>query len=230
MAVCRLILKNLTHTQRSPLKTHPWPWRSQLLHHHRFSSAATDHHHENPDAKRVSIAANESTDKRKLFSPRSSRRSSLWPENDQRNSLSVFYALKISRFLKPGLRNAVETMNGLMANLSPSRWIKRIKEKDESYNIKYPMPGFSKDDVKITIEDGILFIRAEHKEEEEDSGEDEYWSAASYGYYDTTVRLPEDAKVEEITAEMKDGVLNVIIPKDETKKKQIKENVVLELE
>lgn len=95
--------------------------------------------------------------------------------------------------------------------------------KDESYSIKYQMPGLSKDDVKITVEDGMLFIRGEHKEEEEDGDEEEYWAAARYGYYNTSLMLPEDAKVEEITAEMKDGVLHVIIPKDETKKKHVKE-------
>ncbi|KAJ0579465.1 putative small heat shock protein HSP20 [Helianthus annuus] len=85
------------------------------------------------------------------------------------------------------------------------------------------MPGLSKDDVKITVEDGMLFIRGEHKDEEEGSDDDEFWSAATYGYYNTSLMMPEDAKVEEIKAEMKDGVLHVVIPKDETKKKQIKE-------
>ncbi|KAI3684299.1 hypothetical protein L6452_33520 [Arctium lappa] len=187
MALSRFILNNLTHTQRSPLKTHPWLWSSQLLH-QCFSSSATTADHEKLHTK--------------LFSP--------------------------TNFLKPGVRNTVAeaaaTVNRLLANLSPRHLMRRLKEKDESYNIKYEMPGFSKDDVKITVEDGILFIRGERKEEEKDSGDDEYWStAASYGYYDTSLRLPEDAKVEEITAEMKDGVLHVVIPKDETKKKQIKE-------
>ncbi|KAJ0595344.1 putative small heat shock protein HSP20 [Helianthus annuus] len=118
---------------------------------------------------------------------------------------------------------AATNMNKLLENLSPSRLIRRFKEKDESYTIKFQMPGLSKDDVKITVEDGMMFIRGEHKDEEEGSDDDEFWSAATYGYYNTSLMLPEDAKVEEIKAEMKDGVLHVLIPKDETKKKQIKE-------
>lgn len=131
--------------------------------------------------------------------------------------------------MKVGFGNAIveaaTNMNKLLENLSPSRLIRKFKEKDESYTIKYQMPGLSKDDVKITVENGILFIQGERKEEEEGEGsdDDEFWSIATYGYYNTSLMLPEDAKVEEITAEMKDGVLHVIIPKDETKKKQIKE-------
>lgn len=131
--------------------------------------------------------------------------------------------------MKPGLANAVidtaANMNKVLANLSPLRLIRRFKEKDESYSIKYQMPGLSKDDVKITVEDGMLFIRGERHEDEEGQGsdDDEFWSAATYGYYNTSLMLPEDAKVEEIKAEMKDGVLHVIIPKDVTKKKHVKE-------
>ncbi|KVH98002.1 Alpha crystallin/Hsp20 domain-containing protein, partial [Cynara cardunculus var. scolymus] len=116
-----------------------------------------------------------------------------------------------------GILSLMATMNRLLNNLSPWHLIRRLKQKDESYDIKYQMPGLSKDDVKISVEDGILFIRGEHK----DSGEDENWWGASYSYYNTSLRLPEDAKVEEITAEMKNGVLHLIIPKDETKKKDI---------
>ncbi|MFS7950672.1 putative small heat shock protein HSP20 [Helianthus anomalus] len=114
-------------------------------------------------------------------------------------------------------------MNKLLENLSPSHLIRRFKERDESYNIQFQMPGLSKDDVKITVEDGMLFIRGEHKDEEEGSDDDEFWSAATYGYYNTSLMMLEDEKVEEIKAEMKDGVLHVVIPKDETKKKQVKE-------
>ncbi|KAF5808163.1 putative small heat shock protein HSP20 [Helianthus annuus] len=102
-------------------------------------------------------------------------------------------------------------MNRLLENLSPSRLIRRFKEKDESYTIKFQMPGLSKDDVKITVEDGMLFIRGEHKDEEEGSDDDEFWSAATYGYYNTSLMLPEDAKVEEIKAEMKDGVVGALV-------------------
>lgn len=85
------------------------------------------------------------------------------------------------------------------------------------------MPGLGKEDVKITIEDGVLTIRGEHKEVDEEESDDELFSAVRYGYYDFTVILPEDAKSDEIKAEMKDGVLTIIIPRTETPKKDVKE-------
>ncbi|KAL4559934.1 hypothetical protein LXL04_032080 [Taraxacum kok-saghyz] len=199
MAMSRLI----THSHRSPLITRQWT--SQLL--HRLTITTTTDHHEKPDTKEISIS--ESTRKPKLFSPRRSP----WSQNNDRNFPGVGHAIV----------EAAANMNRLLKNFAPAHLIRRFKEKDESYSLKYQMPGLSKDDVKITVEDGMLFIRGERKEEEEDGDEEEYWAAARYGYYNTSLMLPEDAKVEEIRAEMKDGVLHVIIPKDDTKKKHVKE-------
>lgn len=121
------------------------------------------------------------------------------------------------------LVQATENINRLMENLTPSHLIGRAKEHDDSYKLRYHMPGLAKDDVKITVEDGVLNIKGEHKEEEEEGSDDEFWSAASYGYYNTSVALPEDAKVDEIMAEMKDGVLNIVIPKNEKANKDVKQ-------
>ena len=116
-----------------------------------------------------------------------------------------------------------ENINKLLENLAPSRLLGRVREQDNCYKLKYYMPGLSKEDLKITVEDGILRIKGEHKEEGEQDSDDEQWVAMSYGYYDNTILLPEDAKVDEIKAEMKDGVLNIVIPKSETPKKDVKE-------
>ncbi|CAH1418918.1 unnamed protein product [Lactuca virosa] len=208
MAMSRFI----THSHRSPLKTQQWT--SQFL--HRFTITTSTDHPEKSDTKELSIS--ESTTKPKLFSPkRRSRRSRPWSRNNDRNVLPSLSGVGHA------IVEAAANMNRLLENLSLSHLIRRFKEKDESYSIKYQMPGLSKDDVKITVEDGMLFIRGEHKEEEEEGDEEEYWTAARYGYYNTSLMLPEDAKVEEIKAEMKDGVLHVIIPKDDTKKKNVKE-------
>nr|XP_043638506.1 26.5 kDa heat shock protein, mitochondrial [Erigeron canadensis] len=211
MTMSRLILKKLTQTHMMS----PLPCSSQLI--YRFSSA-TDHH-EKPDTKEVTIS--DSLKKSELSSPRKRNRNrSLWWKNNYENF--PFHPLS-------GIGNAVveaaANMNRLVEKLSPTHLIRKFKEKDEMYSIKYQMPGLTKDDVKITVEDGVLCIRGQHREEEEGKGsdDDEFWSVASYGYYNTSLMLPEDAKVEDIKAEMKDGMLHVVIPKDKTKKKHIKE-------
>lgn len=99
----------------------------------------------------------------------------------------------------------------------------RVKEQDECYKLRFEVPGLGKDEVNITVDDGVLKIKGEHKEEEEDGSDDEFWSAKSYGYYNTSLLLPDDAKVDEIKAELKDGVLNITIPRTEKPKKDVKE-------
>lgn len=120
---------------------------------------------------------------------------------------------------------ATENINRLFNNLdlTPSQLMGRVKEQDDCYKLRYDVPGLSKEDVKITIDDGVLTIKGEHKEEEEEGSDDEYWSARSYGYYNTRLVLPDDAKVDEIKADLKDGVLSVIIPRTEQTKKDVKE-------
>lgn len=119
---------------------------------------------------------------------------------------------------------ATENINRLLDNLniSPVQLLGRVKEDDKSYKLRYEVPGLSKEEVKITIDDGVLSIKGEHKEEEGSDDEDEHWSSRSYGYYNTSVVLPDDAKVDDIKAELKDGVLSIIVPKSEVSKKNVK--------
>lgn len=132
-------------------------------------------------------------------------------------------------FFPSGLGNAfmqaTENINRLFENLNftPSQLMGRVKEQDDCYKLRYDVPGLGKDDVKITIHDGVLTIKGEHKEEEEESSDDEHWSARSYGYYNTSLALPDDAKADEIKAELKNGVLNIVIPRTEKPKQDVKE-------
>ncbi|CAN0901651.1 26.5 kDa heat shock protein, mitochondrial [Linum grandiflorum] len=131
--------------------------------------------------------------------------------------------------LGDALLQATENINRLFRNLnvSPSNLIGRFKEKDECYKLRYEVPGLSKEDLKITVDDGVLTIKGEHKEEAEggrdDESDDEFWSARSYGFYHSSVVLPEDAKADEIKAELKDGLLHITVPRAERAKDAVKE-------
>ncbi|KAG5008833.1 hypothetical protein JHK87_017348 [Glycine soja] len=118
--------------------------------------------------------------------------------------------------LGSALMQASENINRLFENMNLRPWSLSggVKEKDEHY----------KQDVKITIDDGVLTIKGEHKEEKDD---DEHWSStSSYGYYNTSLLLPDDAKADDIKAELKDGVLTVTIPRTEKPKKDVKQVTV----
>ncbi|GMH01529.1 hypothetical protein Nepgr_003368 [Nepenthes gracilis] len=95
-----------------------------------------------------------------------------------------------------------------------------IKEGENEYKMRFDMPGMTKDDVKVWVEEKMLVVKAEKaprrenergsEVEEEDEGD---WSAKSYGRYNTRIALPENVEFEQIKAEVKDGVLYITVPK-----------------
>ncbi|KAI3696463.1 hypothetical protein L1987_79479 [Smallanthus sonchifolius] len=94
-----------------------------------------------------------------------------------------------------------------------------IKEGEEDYKLRFDMPGMTKEDVKVWVEEKMLVLKAE-KLQKDKNGEggleaiDEgKWSAKSYGKYSFRIALPENIQFEKIKAEVRDGVLYVTIPK-----------------
>ncbi|CAN1137305.1 Small heat shock protein, chloroplastic [Linum perenne] len=81
-----------------------------------------------------------------------------------------------------------------------------IKERETEYRIRFDMPGMSKQDVKIWVEDTMLVVKAEKKNEEDE----EEWEYGKYGY---RIALPENVEIEKIKAEVRDGVLCLSVPK-----------------
>ncbi|KAL2903516.1 Heat shock protein 21 chloroplastic [Bienertia sinuspersici] len=85
-----------------------------------------------------------------------------------------------------------------------------IKEAEHEYKMRFDMPGMTKRDVKIWVEEKMLVIKAEKVPKSKD---EEDWPAKSYGKYSSRIALPENVEFEKIKAEVKDGVLYVTIPK-----------------
>ncbi|XP_047962302.1 small heat shock protein, chloroplastic-like [Salvia hispanica] len=83
-----------------------------------------------------------------------------------------------------------------------------IKEGETEYKLRFDMPGMTKEDVKVWVEEKMLVLKAEKK-----AAEGEEWPAKSYGKYNTRIALPENVEFEKIKAEVKDGVLYITIPK-----------------
>lgn len=90
-----------------------------------------------------------------------------------------------------------------------------VKETDDRYRLSLDLPGVSKDDVSITVEDNRLTIRGERQEETRTEDEDVVRMERSFGQFYRTLRLPESINEEEITATFDDGVLSIDLPKTE---------------
>src|SRR6478672_8887034 len=87
-----------------------------------------------------------------------------------------------------------------------------ISEDDQGYLLKADLPEMKKDDVKVTVEDGILCVSGERKNEKEDQKRKFHRIERAYGNFRRSFTLPEDADSTKVTAEFHDGVLKVHLP------------------
>jgi HSP20 family protein len=88
-----------------------------------------------------------------------------------------------------------------------------IIEEDKEYLIKADLPEMKKDEVKVTMENGVLCISGERKTEKEEKNKKYHRIERSFGSFERAFRVPEDADANKIAAEFKDGVLKVHLPK-----------------
>ena len=97
-----------------------------------------------------------------------------------------------------------------------------VFEKSDKYVINAEIPGMEKNDIKIDVKDGALAISGEKKYEEKKEDENYIRVERRYGKFERRFNLPENVDVEKVSANYKNGVLEVTLPKkEEAKPKQI---------
>lgn len=99
-------------------------------------------------------------------------------------------------------------------------------EEDDAYVAKVELPGVRKDDVKITMQDNVLTIRGEKKEEKKGKEGGAHRVERFYGSFQRSFSLPASVNSNGIEAEYKEGILTITMPKaEESKPKQIEVKV-----
>lgn len=93
-----------------------------------------------------------------------------------------------------------------------------ISESDKEYLIKAELPEVGKDDVKLTIDNDVLTISGERRLEQEDKSQNQLRVESFYGTFSRSFALPSNVDASKISAESKDGVLRVHLPKQEVSK------------
>ncbi|NBD96039.1 MAG: Hsp20 family protein [Gammaproteobacteria bacterium] len=102
-------------------------------------------------------------------------------------------------------------VNGSSAMLQPQL---DIFETDEAYRLSVELPGIDRDDIDLSIDEDALVIRARKERHSEDVKDDQYHRVErSYGQYERMLTLPVDADTDSIGAELRNGVLEVTIPR-----------------
>ncbi|GAB5604976.1 Hsp20/alpha crystallin family protein [Sideroxyarcus sp. TK5] len=95
-----------------------------------------------------------------------------------------------------------------------------ISETDDAYLIRGEIPGVKKEDVRLTVQDGMLTIQGERKMEKEEKNKKYHRVECSYGNFVRSFRMPDDADEDKVKAEFKDGMLNVTLPKSAKAKRK----------
>jgi HSP20 family protein len=136
----------------------------------------------------------------------------------QRRFASFFDRIPMRR---TSVRNEDETMR--QAEWAP---LVDISEDDKEYLIKAELPDVKRSDVKLTVENGALTISGDRHSEKEEKTKRYHRIERSYGRFERTFAVPDDADPAKVSAEFKDGLLLVHLAKSENAKpKQIEVKV-----
>lgn len=111
-----------------------------------------------------------------------------------------------------------------------NRWLTKvpatnIQERDNDFFIELAVPGMTKKDFNITVENNLLTISSEKEEEKEEKKKNYTRQEFSYSSFSRSFNLPDSINGDKVNAKYENGVLSIVLPKKEEAKKQGKKKV-----
>jgi len=126
---------------------------------------------------------------------------------------------EIDRLFESPLAEMTRASDQFLSGWTPA--VDLYEDKDNLY-LKAEVPGMKKEDIIISIHDGVLSLSGERKHEEKHSTAEVYRSERFLGRFQRTLTLPTLVDTEKVKATYTDGILSVTLPKaEESKPKQI---------
>ena len=124
---------------------------------------------------------------------------------------------RLARFFGPP---ASHTTNGGKESLAVTEWTPSVDivEDEKEWLVKADLPEVKKEDVKVTVENGVLTLTGERRLEKEEKDKKYHRLERSYGNFLRSFTLPDTADATKVNAEFKDGLLKVHLPKSEKAK------------
>ena len=111
----------------------------------------------------------------------------------------------------------------LLANPNTMRTpVVDVDERDDEVVASIEIPGVNKEDIQLDVRNGMLNIKAEHKDEKENKGKDKYVYQRSYQGFARSMPIPDYINEDKVKAKYDNGVLKVHMPKKEEAKRKIK--------
>jgi len=101
-----------------------------------------------------------------------------------------------------------------------------VSENKDEYLLNVDLPGLSKEDIHITFTNGMLKLEGERKKEKEEKERNYHRVERVFGKFCRTFQIPNKVRSEKISADFKDGILSIRLPKtEEVKPKEIEVKV-----
>lgn len=88
-----------------------------------------------------------------------------------------------------------------------------VTETDREINVSAELPGIDEKDIDVSLNNDILTLKGEKKEEKEDKGKDYYRMERSFGSFSRSIPVPAEVDTEKVTAKFRKGVLTITMPK-----------------
>jgi HSP20 family protein len=140
--------------------------------------------------------------------------------------------MSISRYREPASLFGLQRLNRILdeafsglafpeqGNVITSTWFAPtdVSEDQNTLRITMELPGVDPNDVRLSLENNILTIRGEKKQQNEENNERVHRFERTYGMFERTFALPNTVDAEKIDAQYENGVLTVSIPKAERAK------------
>lgn len=148
--------------------------------------------------------------------------------------------MTLVKFNRPVLRNNSPSMRNLFNEFfeglpyhdfslqsNAKSALVNISEDEKSYDLTFSVPGFKKEEFQIEIEDQMLVVSGEHKENKETSDKNYTRKEFSFQNFKRSFTLPENADTENIEARFENGILHVSLHKKVEDKKEAKKIEIL---
>jgi HSP20 family protein len=104
--------------------------------------------------------------------------------------------------------------------MTEGQWVPAVdvSENESEMVVRAELPGMTHDDIEVNLQDNVLTLKGEKKQERKEDKENFHCLERSYGSFTRSFSLPAGVKQEDIKATFKDGILEISLPKAEEEK------------
>ncbi|MNS48925.1 Spore protein SP21 [compost metagenome] len=90
-----------------------------------------------------------------------------------------------------------------------------LRETDKAYQVTADLAGFEQKDIQIDLDDNVLVLQGERRDEHSESGDGRYYTERAYGRFERRIPLDHEVEADKVQARLKNGVLDIEIPKSQ---------------